>query len=233
MVRRIGKIIAPAGPVINDTQMCRYFGFIGDGLVVAGLNDQNGQVGGCEFSGLQVFTGNASFSVTVAEDRIGKGNGFPVVYSGGCGTATFTAGPPGGPYEDVNGVHHAGGEAGETFTGTPPQPAPLQIRENNDGMMEYTLVQMPGGVVVYIGAVTGSQFPMEFDINKYLFEGVVKAGPRVGDAWNYALRMYYQIHQFEKEYEHADWIVLADFHQMWKFMLFGDPSLRIGGVPSP
>ncbi len=154
----------------------------------------------------------------------------PVIYSGGCGTATFTAYPPGGPYEDVNAVHHAGGEAGEIFTGTPPQPAPLQIQENNDAMMEYTLVQMPAGEVIYIGAVTGSQFPMMFDINKYFFQGIVKAGPRVGDAWSFAIREYYRLHRFEESYDHADWIVLADFHQMWKFMLFGDPSLRIGGV---
>jgi len=157
----------------------------------------------------------------------------PIIYSGGCGTAAFTAGPPGGPYEDANGVHHAGGEAGETFTGTPPQPAPLQIQENNDGMMEYTLVQSTGGVVIYIGAVTGSQFPEMFDINIYFFRGVAKAGPMAGDAWNFAIHEYYRLHRYKESYDHADWTVLADFHQMWKFMLFGDPSLRIGGVPSP
>jgi hypothetical protein len=157
----------------------------------------------------------------------------PVTFSGGCGTATFTAYPPGGPYEDINGIHHAGGEAGETFSNMPPQPAPLQVQENNDGMMEFTLVQMPGGAVIYVGAVTGSQFPMMFDVNKYFFEGVVQSGPRVGDAWNFAIRKYYAMHLFKESYDHADWIVIADFHQVWKFMLFGDPSLRIGGVASP
>jgi len=28
----------------------------------------------------------------------------------------------------------------------------------------------------------------------------------------------------------ADWTKVADFHQPWKFHLFGDPSLRVGGV---
>jgi hypothetical protein len=130
-------------------------------------------------------------------------------------------------------VHHQGGEAGETFTGMPPQPAPLQVKENNDGMMEFSLVQSTGGVVVYVGAVTGSQFPEMFDINQYFFRGIVKAGPRVGDAWNFAIREYYHFHHYKESYDHADWTVLADFHQVWKFMLFGDPSLRIGGVPSP
>jgi hypothetical protein len=164
--------------------------------------------------------------------RVENAKQLPVIFSGGCGTATFTAYPPGGPYEDVAGVHHPGGEAGEVFPGTPTPPAPLQIADNPDGIMEYTLVQSENGVVIYLGAVTGAQFPMMFDVNKFFFEGIVQAGPRAGDAWNYAIRKYYQIHTFEKEYDHADWIVLADFHQMWKFMLFGDPSLRIGGVAS-
>jgi hypothetical protein len=154
----------------------------------------------------------------------------PVVFSGGCGTATFTAYPPGGPYADAAGTHHAGGEFGEIFTGTPPPPAPLQTVDNLDGIMEYALTQTYNGVVVYIGAVTGAQFPAMFDVNKFFFEGIVRAGPRAGDAWNYAIRKYYQVHTFEAEYVNADWYVLADFHQMWKFMLFGDPSLRIGGV---
>ena len=154
----------------------------------------------------------------------------PVIFSGGCGTAAFTAYPPGGPYTDVDGVHHDGGEFGEAFAGTPPPPAPLQAADNPDGIMEYLLTQTDNGAVVYVGAVTGAQFPAMFDVNRFFFEGVVRAGPRVGDAWNYAVRQYYAAHVFNREYDRADWYILADFHQMWKFMLFGDPSLRIGGV---
>lgn len=162
--------------------------------------------------------------------RVENAKQLPVIFSGGCGTATFTAYPPGGPYLDVNEIHHDGGEFGESFTGKPTPPAPIQTSDNLDGIMEYSLVQTPNGVVVYVGAVTGAQFPMMFDVNQFFFEGIVQAGPRAGDAWNFAVRKYYQIHKFEQEYDHADWVVLADFHQMWKFMLFGDPSLRIGGV---
>jgi hypothetical protein len=188
--------------------------------------------------GLVSFLGHGSLdywvdAVSVKDFiRLDNTKQLPVIFSGGCGTAVFTAGPPGGPYEDVNGVHHAGGEAGETFTGTPPPPAPLQVQENNDGMMEFTLVQIDGGEVAYIGAVTGSQFPAMFDVNKFFFEGIVHGGPQLGDAWNYAIRKYYQVHTYQAEYDHVDSYILAEFHQMWKFMLFGDPSLRIGGVAS-
>lgn len=186
--------------------------------------------------GLVSFLGHGNIdlwadAVTVKDfASLQNGKTLPVVFSGGCGTATFTAYPPGGPYTDINGIHHTGAEFSETFTGTPPPPAPIQAVDNMDGMMEFSLVQIPNGVVVYVGAVTGAQFPMMFDVNKFFFEGIVQDGPRAGDAWNYAIRKYYQIHEFEQEYDHADWLVLADFHQMWKFMLFGDPSLRIGGV---
>ena len=186
--------------------------------------------------GLVSFLGHGNMdlwadAVTVKDfASLQNGKTLPVVFSGGCGTATFTAYPPGGPYTDINGIHHAGAEFGETFTGKPPLPAPIQAADNMDGMMEFSLVQISNGVVVYVGAVTGAQFPMMFDVNKFFFEGIVQAGPRAGDAWNFAVRKYYQTHKFEPEYDHADWVVLADFHQMWKFMLFGDPSLRIGGV---
>jgi hypothetical protein len=188
--------------------------------------------------GLVSFIGHGNMdlwadAVTVKDfARVENAKQLPIVFSGGCGTATFTAYPPGGPYTDINGVHHPGGEFGEVFTGTPPPPAPIQTADNLDGMMEFSLVQTPNGVVVYVGAVTGAQFPAMFDVNQLFFEGIVNAGPRAGDAWNYAIRKYYQIHTFETEYNHVDWYILAEFHQMWKFMLFGDPSLRIGGVAS-
>jgi len=186
--------------------------------------------------GLVSFLGHGNMdlwadAVTVKDFvNVQNGKTLPLVFSGGCGTATFTAYPPGGPYTDITGVHHAGAEFGEVFAETPPQPAPIQAADNLDGIMEFSLVQTSTGVVLYVGAVTGAQFPMMFDVNKFFFEGIVQAGPRAGDAWNFAVRKYYQVHKFEQEYDHADWVVLADFHQMWKFMLFGDPSLRIGGV---
>jgi hypothetical protein len=187
-------------------------------------------------AGLVSFVGHGNMdlwadAVSVKDfARVENAKQLPVIFSGGCGTATFTAYPPGGPYLDVNGIHHDGGEFGESFTGTPPPPAPIQTADNLDGMMEFSLVQTPNGVVVYIGAVTGAQFPAMFDVNRLFFEGIVNAGLRAGDAWNYAIRQYYQLHTFRKDYDHADWYILAEFHQMWKFMLFGDPSLRIGGA---
>jgi hypothetical protein len=154
-----------------------------------------------------------------------------IVFAGGCGTGTFTIGAPGGPYVDINGQVHAGAQAGETFASIPPPPAVLQP-DNAEGMMKYMLVQSPAGAVDYIGAITGAQFPALFDLNTTFFKAIANGDPTVGDAWNSAIRGYYALNQFDESYTNADWYILARFHQPWKFLLFGDPSLRIGGVPA-
>jgi hypothetical protein len=78
--------------------------------------------------------------------------------------------------------------------------------------------------------VTGGQ-TMGIDLNRTFFYAIADGSPTVGEAWNTAIREYYKMRHFQTSYDHADWAVLADFHQPWKFMLFGDPSLRIGGIP--
>jgi hypothetical protein len=198
---------------------------------------------------------NTMWADTITIDDLPKwtnSDALPIVFSLGCGTAEFGARPPSDSYLDVNGVLHAGSQpteltgeqkeyldvhgelppgAGETFTDTPPQPAPIQTVSNIESIMEYFLVKSPTGAVIYIGAITGGQ-PYSLDLNRYFFEAIGRGAPIVGDAWNETIRRYYREHRFEATYTGADWTVLAEFHQPWKFLLFGDPSLRIGGIPS-
>ncbi len=172
-------------------------------------------------------------AVTV-KDMVGVHNEsrLPIVFAGGCGTGTFTVGAPGGPYLDIFGQQHAGAEWGELFASMPPQPAVLQPN-NAEGMMKFMLVQSPAGAVDYIGAITGAQFPILFDLNTAFFKAIAEGTPTVGEAWNAAIREYYVLNKFDETYTNADWSVLAQFRQPWIFLLFGDPSLRIGGVPAP
>jgi hypothetical protein len=115
------------------------------------------------------------------------------------------------------------------FLATPPQPAPIQTVKNTEPIMEQMLVRMPAGAVAYIGVVTGGQ-RMEITLNLTFYSAIAKGSPTVGEAWNTAIREFYSRRHFEPAYDNIDWSVLADFHQPWKFMLFGDPSLRIGGI---
>jgi hypothetical protein len=155
----------------------------------------------------------------------------PIVFSGGCTTGEFTADPPAGPYTDTLGNDHPGSDAGEVFPSTPPPPAPLQVKYNNGGIMEFSLVQIPDGVVTYIGSVTIAQMGATVNLNEYFFNGIALEEPTVGDAWNFAIRKYYPSDRFHTEPGDIGGMLWM-FHQPWKYMLFGDPSLRIGGVRS-
>lgn len=153
-----------------------------------------------------------------------------IVFSTGCGTSEFGPRPPADPYLDAGGIQHAGTDAGETFNDVPPPPANLQADYIN-GFGEAMSVQSEGGAVIYIGAITGAQ-PYSIELNNRFFEALSAGKTTVGDMWIYMVNTYYQNNAFPEYVDPPDWTVLARFHQPWKFMLFGDPSLRVGGVPA-
>jgi hypothetical protein len=152
-----------------------------------------------------------------------------IVFSTACGTAEFGARPPADAYVDIDGTMHVGNAAGEVFKETPPQPAAIQL-DSIDGFGEVMTTGSPGGAVAYIGAITGSQ-GYALDLNRNFFEALSQNNLTVGDMWMYMIRRYYETNTFPETVDPPDWTVLASFHQPWKFILFGDPSLRIGGVP--
>jgi len=152
-----------------------------------------------------------------------------IMFGMACSTAQYTTDPPYAPYTDVNGVHHTGTNAGETFTSTPPQPAPLQVTDNPRSFAEAVLVESTQGSVAYVGGVTGSQ-PVGRDLIKSFFEGRIMGALTVGDMWNFMVNRYYQLHPIPASLSSPDWYVVATAHQPWKFHLMGDPSLRIYGV---
>jgi hypothetical protein len=152
----------------------------------------------------------------------------PIAASAGCDTARYTTEPPYAPYSDVNGTHHIGTDAGETFAGKPVQPADLQT-DNPEAFVEDILVEDDVGVVGYIGFVTGSQ-SWGFELDELFYEALSYGHKTLGDMWNHMERRYYQIHPDPGSLSTPDWNVEAGFHQPWKFHLFGDPSLRIRGV---
>ncbi|MEW5803346.1 MAG: C25 family cysteine peptidase [bacterium] len=153
----------------------------------------------------------------------------PIIIAGACDTAQFTTQPPYSPYTDLSGTHHKGTNSGEVFTNVPAQPACIQTADNPESLSEHFLVRRSTGAVGYIGCVTGAQ-PFCRDLNRYFFEGYAYQCKTLGDMWNYMVRRYYQTHVPPATVNPADWTRVADFHQPWKFHLFGDPSLRIGGV---
>jgi hypothetical protein len=151
-----------------------------------------------------------------------------IVFAASCGTSEFAPRPPSDAFTDANGTEHIGNIAGEVFSSVPPPPANIQ-RDAINGLGEAITVQSDGGAVAYVGAITGAQ---EFSIflDMYFFEAISAGRYTVGDMWVYMVEKYYQRSTFPKTVDPPNWVILAQFHQPWKFMLFGDPSLRIGGV---
>lgn len=178
---------------------------------------------------------------------------YPIVFSCGCGTGKFSVEPPYDPYICENGITHTGTELGETFSTSeyPPRPDPLQPRippatgwsDEIDSFGEYGLVRtqfyghpVNGGFIAFIGCITGAQEPIG-ELDKYFLEAFFTLnGPekRIGDLWKYMIERYCDQHGYGRG-EHSktahDWFDIAKYHQPMKVSLFGDPSLRVGGVP--
>jgi hypothetical protein len=161
--------------------------------------------------------------------RLKNSDRLPVVISIGCSTARFCTLPPYESYVDVNGVEHAGtNDKKETFSAPPPPPAVYQRgKYNPTGLGEQLLRAGPNGAVAYIGCNTGSQ-PCALSL-LYGFANAVGSSesPRLGDCWAKAVNHYYEAEHLATLKPNADWYPPSIFFQGMKFMLFGDPSLRM------
>jgi hypothetical protein len=161
-------------------------------------------------------------------DSITNSASLPVVISAGCSTAYFAPLPPYDGYVDVKGNEHTGTDHGEVFKEPPPPAAAYQRGKfNPTGLGEQMLRRGSNGAVAYIGCDTGSQ-PCALT----LVDGFVRAlaearEPRLGDCWASAVRYYYDKEHLADLKPNADWYPPSIFFQGMKFMLFGDPSLRM------
>lgn len=161
---------------------------------------------------------------------ITNGSRLPVIISAGCSTAYFAPLPPYEAYVDVAGKEHAGSDHKEVFTEPPPPPAPYQRgRFNGTGLGEQLLKRSEHGAVAYIGCNTGSQ-----PCGLSLVEGFVGSWsssdkPTLGECWAEAIRYYYKKERLAELKPDSGWYPPSIFFQGMKFMLFGDPSLRLPG----
>jgi hypothetical protein len=163
-------------------------------------------------------------------ERARNAGTLPVLISAGCSTARFATLPPYEAYTDEAGVEHKGTNAGEVFTAPPPPPAPYQRGPHNPtGLGEQALRHGANGAVAYIGCNTGSQ-----PCGLTLVEGFVQAlaatpEPTLGDCWSKAIDHYWEKEHLATLQPNADWYPPSIFFQGMKFMVFGDPTLRLPG----
>jgi hypothetical protein len=136
--------------------------------------------------------------------------------------------PPYEPYRDIYGKEHNGTYDGEVFASPPPPPSPYQrVHYYPECLGEALLRSATNGAAAYIGCATGSQ-----PCGLTLVEGFIAAlaedsHPRLGDRWASAVKYYYEHENLAAIKPAADWYPPSIFFQPMKFMLFGDPSLRL------
>jgi hypothetical protein len=163
-------------------------------------------------------------------DQVTNTADVPVFISAGCSTAHFAPLPPYEPYVDREGKSHDGTDRGEKFTDPPLPPAPLQTGKFNPSCLGEQLLKKAGaGGVAYIGCNTGSQpFGLTL-VDGFIRELAIAEEPRLGDCWNSAVRYYISEQKLGDLVPTDSWVPPSIFFQAMKFMVFGDPSLRLPG----
>ncbi len=165
-------------------------------------------------------------------DGLTQTSRLPIVFSAGCFTARDALLPPYDSYVDVQGVYHpAITTEDNTSTQKSPQPAPLQeVGDLPDSMAKELVVENQTGAVAYIGGDMTTQYP-SYEMDILFYDSLNHGAVTLGDMWKYMVTRFYQIHPALARIDRPDWYQVAIFQQPWKFQLYGDPSLRIQGVP--
>ena len=116
------------------------------------------------------------------------------------------------------------------FSAPPPPPAPSSaaVSIQRDWGNKILKRGSTGGVA-YIGCNTGSQ-PCALSLVEGFVEALAKAKePRLGDCWVRPSATTTTKEHLADLKPTADWYPPSVFFQGMKFMLFGDPSLRLPG----
>jgi hypothetical protein len=175
----------------------------------------------------------------------------PIVFANTCMTGEFFPVPPYHPYEDVNGADHCGTENGEVFSAPVDlyKPAPLQDGETDCNGLTYEFdrpclaetfifgndyAPSGTGAIAYLGGRSPMQ-NLANDLNDYFFQAYDWENYRVlGDMWVYMIEKYYEEHGLADsdnwKADGSDWWTGCIFDEPRNLILFGDPSLRVGGV---
>ena len=162
----------------------------------------------------------------------------PVIFSAACETGMFHFGK--GPYLAKEGYEYRA----TAFPVVPPSPdafakyrwgpEPLEMMPTQydvDALAEHFLVKNTAGAIAFIGAYTGTQGDSH-TLARYFFEAYASGNVILGDAWNAAIREFVQsvIDHFQFPADRNSWYTAARYHHIHKMLLFGDPSLRLGGL---
>ncbi|MCJ7578350.1 MAG: C25 family cysteine peptidase [candidate division Zixibacteria bacterium] len=177
----------------------------------------------------------------------------PVGFGAACLTGMFARMARFHPYRDVNGQKHCGTDNGEVLNpgsyphSSLPKPACLQVGDttcsgsyykfDRECFAENFIFDFPPGsegAIAYLGARTESR-PWIEKLDKYFFQAYDAGGQRIlGDMWKYMMEQYYNLYDIGNShtwsYDSTHWDEGHKLDEPQKLILFGDPSLVVGGA---
>ncbi len=139
----------------------------------------------------------------------------PVIYAVACYTGRF--------HFDLKYYCDVNGNEWNSNAKNRPMPKSVQpSKYDKESLAEEFLVKRSTGAIAYIGCTSKHEYGGE-DIDKYFFEAYRNSykPPTLGYLWKYALDSWL------KNVDLTDHFAFIHMH---KVMLFGDPSLRVGGI---
>ncbi len=169
----------------------------------------------------------------------------PVVFSSGCQNGEFAPAPPWQDYYDIDGVFHAahGPEPDEIV----PAPKPVQPGQggthncDREACPENWLVYRDTGAIAFIGSAGLGNPDIPAILDKDLFKAYKLGHRTFGDMWKYMIQQYVDGYGYFDQQGNivktpypllGDWERKATWNGLVRFIAFGDPSLRVGGISS-
>jgi len=223
------------------------------GVPGAIINDLNAGVGFANYLGHGNTSSWACLGLGTSQlGSLTNTGRLPVVFAGACDTAMFARMARFHPYKDVNGQGHRGTGMGETLAPGPyphnglPRPACLQDGQlvlggtihvfDRSCVAETFLLGNPTGstgAIAYIGERTGGQGTI-VDLDREFFAAYENGHQILGDMWVYMLQQYHAQHNLGDSHtwwrEPSQWRVGHTLDEPQKLVLFGDPSVVVGGA---
>jgi hypothetical protein len=144
-------------------------------------------------------------------------------------------------YVDIFGRRHTSYARGEHYPCAqfPPPPSTLQPDEEEGSYAEFLTVKASNnGAIAYFAATYATQAPGP-NLGRLFLEAYTP-GKLLGQMWQEAVTKYYReyvagkVAPFKAAFRGTQiwsWEPWDSYYMIQKFVLFGDPSLRVGGLP--
>jgi len=176
-------------------------------------------------------------------DDLTNADKLPVVFSSGCQNAEFAPAPPWQDYYDINDVFHAAHGPGPDEIVPAPKPVqPGQGATHNcdrEACPENWLVYRDTGAIAFIGSAGLGNPDIPAILDKDLFKAYNLGHRTFGDMWKYMIQQYLDGYGYFDQQGNiidtvypilGDWERKATWNGLVRFIAFGDPSLRVGGI---